>query len=473
MLHLAYVSLGDHRGHRRLWLEGRKLEDAGFRPAMRYDADIDATRGIVRLIQREDGGRMVAQRQREGQGPRPIIDLANAVLDRALGHFKRARVAYRPGEIEIAIHPFDRFGQTREAKLAEVRREGHVRTGGVCVGAGILDQAIHAGLEEAGLHPHSAFAVEIDERYQDLMLERNGALSGTCSVLGSLDEIEPSTLPPIDVLIAGLPCTAASLSGRAKKGAGVPERDEDVGHLIVPFLGLIRHAAPVAVVLENVLPYRHTASYEMAKTTLRRFGYRLHEAELSGPAFGAMERRDRLCLLAVDPSLPVDLLEGLIDTAGGAGDGRTMADILNTVEEDDPRWRDVSYLARKEERDLAGGRNFRRQLVDGADRSIGVIGRGYWKWRSTEPMVPHPSKPTHARLLSPAEHARCKGIDEGLVEGAVPTTAHEVLGQAVIPAAFRAVGAALGRALRRVCDTPKPHTADLPLFASRPVSAAA
>ena len=470
MLHLAYVSLGEHRGHRRLWLEGRRLEDAGFGPATRYAAILDAAAGRIRLVARPDGDRMVSQRQREGGVCRPIVDLANALLDRVLGDRRRARVAYAPGEIEITIHHLDRRAEARAAKLALVRESGVVRTGGICSGAGILDAAIHDGLADAGLDARPAYAVEIDPRYSDILLENNRSLGGVRSVVANLDEIEPETLPAIDCLVASLPCVAASLAGRAKKGAGVPERDPDAGHLIVPFLALVREAMPVAVIFENVLPYRHTASFHIAETTLQRLGYRLHETELWGTDFGAMEKRGRLCLVAVDPALPEDFLDDIVPRAMEAT--RTLADILDEEPPESEKWRDVSYLAAKEVRNLEDGHNFRRQLVDPSDREIGVIGRQYWKWRSTEPMVPHPTKPNFARLLTPAEHARVKGIDEAMVDGVVWTTAHEVLGQSIIPAAFRAVGAALGRAMGRVREA----TADpdaLPLFAGLSKKAAA
>jgi DNA (cytosine-5)-methyltransferase 1 len=460
-LHLAYVSLGDHRGHRRLWLEGRHLEDAGFTPATRYVAVLDAAVGRLRLVRSLDGDRMVSQRQREGGDVRPIIDIANAFLDRVLGDRRRARVQFSDGEIEITIHHLDRKAERRAAKAERLRSGGEVRTGGICVGVGVLDAAIHEGLEEAGLSARSVFAVEIDPRYQAAMLANNRRMGGTCSVLGNLDEVEPEILPECDVLLAGIPCTAASLAGRAKKGAGVPERDEDVGHLIVSFLEVVKASMPVAVVLENVVPYKHTASYHIAMTALSRLGYRLHEAELDGVEFGAMERRKRLCLLAVDPSLPEDVLEGV---SYPPASGKTMGDILEVVPEDDERWKDISYLVAKETRDLEDGHNFRRQLVAPEDSSVGVVGRQYWKWRSTEPMVAHPHKPNFARLLSPREHAAVKGVDPGLVSNLPWTTAHEVLGQGVIPAAFRSIGVALGRGILSA-RSDRPSSPDLPLFA--------
>ena len=461
MLHLAYVSLGDHRGHRRLWLEGRHLEDAGFTPATRYVAVLDAAAGRLRLVRSHEGDRMVSQRQRDGEGARPIIDIANAFLDRVLGDRRRARVAFKDGEIEITVHHLDRRAEIRSAKLSRLHEGGEVRTGGICVGVGVLDAAVHDGLKNAGLSVRSAFAVEMDPRYQGAMLANNRRMDGTCSVLGNLDEVEPEILPECDVLLAGIPCTAASLAGRAKKGAGTPERDEDVGHLIVAFLDLVKAAMPVAVLLENVVPYKHTASYHIAKTMLGRLGYRLHEAELDGVAFGAMERRKRLCLLAVDPALPEDFMDR-VSYEGPTT--KTMAEVLEDVPEDDERWKDISYLMAKETRDLADGHNFRRQLVSPEDTSVGVVGRQYWKWRSTEPMVPHPHKPNFARLLSPREHAAVKGADAGLVANLPWTTAHEVLGQGVIPAAFRAIGAALGGAMMSA-RTDRPPCADLPLFA--------
>lgn len=445
-LHIAYCTLGEHRGASRLWLEGRKVEDAGFLPSERYAAVLDAEAGSVRLVRRRDGDRAVSKRERPGRPATPIIDVCSAFIDKVLGRNVRARVVYRRDEIEISIHHYDRMAMERRAKVEGIRSSREVRIGSVCTGAGILDAAIHSGIEAAGLTPRPAFGVEIEARYQEAMLANNRALDGICSVLGSLDEIEPSILPEIDVLAGGLPCTAASLAGRAKKGAGVVERDEKVGHLVMAFIELVKASNPVAVVLENVVPYKGTASYFMAVAMLGRLGYSVRERDLHGTDFGSIERRVRMCLVAVDPSVEDGSEEGVFSNLLPEGlEAPRLGDVLEEVAPDADAWKDLTYLQVKEERDIAKGSGFRRQLVGPEDSVVGVIGRGYAKYRSSEPMIPHPTLENHARLLTPSEHAKVKGIDPALVAGLPSTVAHEVLGQSVVPAAFHAVASNLGR----------------------------
>lgn len=79
--------------------------------------------------------------------------------------------------------------------------------------------------------------------------------------------------------------------------------------------------------------------------------------------------------------------------------------------------------------------------------SVGTIGRGYSKARSTEPFLAHPVDQGLSRLFTAVEHARLKGIPESLVAGVSETTAHEILGQSVIYPVFEAVGKAIGQSL--------------------------
>jgi DNA (cytosine-5)-methyltransferase 1 len=88
------------------------------------------------------------------------------------------------------------------------------------------------------------------------------------------------------------------------------------------------------------------------------------------------------------------------------------------------------YLAEKAVRDLAAGKGFKRQLIDGSEDRCGTIGRFYAKKRSTEPFVVNAEG--LERLFTPLEHARVKSIPEHLIaSGISKTTAHEILGQSV------------------------------------------
>lgn len=131
-----------------------------------------------------------------------------------------------------------------------------------------------------------------------------------------------------------------------------------------------------------------------------------------------------------------------------------LAEILEDIPTDDPRWRSHAAHAAKTASAIAGdGRNFKLQLVGHEDTSIGTIGRGYSKDRTTEAHIHHQRDPSRSRLLTVTEHARAKGVPERLVEGLGFTTGHEILGQAIAYPPFVTLGRRIADALRVWADT--------------------
>lgn len=124
-----------------------------------------------------------------------------------------------------------------------------------------------------------------------------------------------------------------------------------------------------------------------------------------------------------------------------------LGDVLEAVPLDDERYRTYAYLDTKAKRDRANGNNFAQKILTPEADSVGTIGRGYSKARSTEPLLVHPTNPNLKRLLTPVEHARVKTVPEHLVKRLSNTVAHEVLGQSVVHSAFVAVGLLVGNAL--------------------------
>ena len=53
---VSYVTAGEHRGKRRLWMEGMRLERAGFVPGARYVVSLDLDRRRLTLSIDPDGG---------------------------------------------------------------------------------------------------------------------------------------------------------------------------------------------------------------------------------------------------------------------------------------------------------------------------------------------------------------------------------------------------------------------------------
>jgi DNA (cytosine-5)-methyltransferase 1 len=374
----------------------------------------------------------------------PVIDAVGREIGQTFGAGTRVRVLFQPGRIRIIVHPSDAAQAERAARLADkIARGEAIDTGAVCFGAGILDAAIHDGLAQSGIAAHLRFAVDIDgDALEHAMAHNPVWRDDTISVTDDVALVDPSTLPRVDMLIAGLICTAASRPGRAKQRSLDRELRHPEGHEGgSAFVHLIRFIAalnPAIVLLENVPLYASTAGYAALLTTLRTLGYSLSETVVASPAWGCIENRERLVMVATTGAAVS--LDGLAPNIAPG----PLAGVLEPMADDDIRWRSHLHQQAYVARDLAAGSNFRLQLVDTATTKIGTIGRGYSRDRRTEPHIMHPTDPHRSRLLTVTEHARVKRIPEHLVAGLGHMRGHQVLGQSIAYPPFVSVGQRVG-----------------------------
>ena len=202
-----------------------------------------------------------------------------------------------------------------------------------------------------------------------------------------------------------------------------------------------------AIVLENVELYANTASAMILRSQLRDMGYVCHEVVLRGSEFGSLEERVRWCLVAITKGIELDLQQ----LAPVAREVKRVADILDpTVGLDSDRWRPMAYLKAKSERDLEKGSNFQMQVVSADDTKVPTLRKGYFKGGSTDPLLEHPEKPGLLRKFNVVEHSRIKGTPAHLVSGLSESIAHQVLGQGIVYAPFRALARRLGQALKSI-----------------------
>lgn len=436
-LHLAYLRMGLHKGARRLWLEGRRLVDVGFVRGVRYQAAV--TNGALHLRLSPQGNRVVS-----GKGQRPVVDL----LTRELGDVERVEVRFLQGEVLVTVHPLDRARLARLERLnARLQAGEPVRLGSLSHGGGVASEAVLRGLQGVGLPAQLGFALDIDPEYLEQSLNHNpiwALYPGGVSVEADLGEVDEGALPLVEILEAGLPCVAASRAGRSKKGLRRPEEDLQVADLAAAFLDVVRATQPAVVLLENVPEYADSASADLIRRRLGRWGYELHEQVVEGLAW-SLENRRRWILVALTRGLELDLGQ-LLQASGDRP--ATLGEVLDEVPLDDPSWRTFAHLAAKERRDLAKGNGFLTQLVTPESTRVPTLRRGYQKGGSTDPRVKHPTRPGYSRLLTPGEHARIKGIPPQLVEGISNKRAHQILGQSVIAPKFVAIGKLLGQAVK-------------------------
>jgi DNA (cytosine-5)-methyltransferase 1 len=432
-LHLAHHTLGTHRGAKRVWLEGKRLADAGFLHGVRYQ--VVAQGDALQLRLTPAGDHTVS-----GSEKRPVVDLHPEQLLASLGAVERVEVRFCKRQVLISILPIDRAAAERLVRLNSRLAGGQrLRLGSLCHGGGVASDAILRGLGNAQL----SWAVEQDGGYIEQSLEHGPAARGAVTVEADLGDVDPTDLDQVEILEAGLPCTAASRAGRAKKGITRPEDQADLADLAVAFLEVIRATQPAVIVLENVPEYASSATADIIRARLRRFGYEIHETRLDGAEW-ALEARQRWLLVAVTRGLD-------FDPASLVPSGDRPAALGEVLDRRTPAaaWRSTAGLEAKAAKDKALGRGFsrgRKQLTPEAT-SVPTLRRGYQKGGSCDVRLAHPTRANTARLFSAAEHARIKGIDPHLVSGLSEKRAHEVLGQSVIAPAFRALGAALREAL--------------------------
>lgn len=447
----AYLikKIGENKGAPRVWLEGKYLTYYGFLPGKKYDIDVNGT--TLRLTLREDGMRVISLKERNSSQV-PVIDINNRELLSVFQGLRAIRVILRENAIYILPLASEvRKKERIERVLQKLKQGDPLVCNSISHGGGVLSRALHEGLKEEGLAAECGCAVEIREELLEQSLSQNPFWTERSRFVAAplqefaFDEWAQSQQQTADIVEAGLPCSGASRAGRSKNKISMPEEHPDVGHLLVGALRLVAKWNPLILVVENVAEYSASASAAILRNQLRDFGYRVEERILNGANFNELEHRKRWCLLAVTEGIQFSFDELEMPEKRE----RHLREILDEVSEDDPRWSEYGYLAKKWERDAAAGKNFAPQLFTPADTRIGTITKGYQKVRSTDPMVAHPSNSNLKRLLTPQEHARAKGIPEDITEGLCLTTAHELLGQSICYAPFKAIGRLIARVLKR------------------------
>lgn len=450
---LVYPKLGENKGRKRLWLEGRKLERAGIAPGMRYAIVWDRESRTVTLdFTASETDRKVSKRSRNGR-EMPIIDIVGSDLEEALGAgLQRAKVTIESSRIVVEVHPDDEAARERLDRLISRVRNGEpLQTGSLAHGGGILDHAIHTGLKDEGIEAKLAFAVEIEDQVIEAAARNNPIWDeDTLLVQGGMQEVVTEDLPQVDILVAGIPCTGASKAGKAKNHNKETEHHEKAGALFVSFLQIVQKTNPGIVVLENVTDYAHSVSAHVIRTTLETWGYNVHETIMDGNQMGAIEDRRRLCMVGISPQISL-ALEKLIPVRAKE---EKLSEILEDIGPDSPLWRPYAHLSAKMLRDIEKGNNFKLNIVTPEAEKIGALGAGYYKIRPTEAKIAHPTDPKLIRQLTPAEHAAAKTVPPELVKDLTWTLAHSILGNSVTHAAWQSLGRLMARSVKDVAFGP-------------------
>lgn len=468
---ITYTRVGNAKGSPRLWLESMKLASCGFTPGTRYTVTLDLDTRRVILRADAAGDRIVSSRKRtlaSGEEKlRPIIDIANASLRDAFDDGQRIRAILCHGEITFDLHPMEAARMEREGRTRKNLADGHVREATLCTGGGVSTLALKEGLAQAGVHAVVDWVVDREGRYLDVALENNPAITSETRLYeASLEEVDLCALTPVDVLQVSLPCTGHSNSGKAKRKLSCAEEHPTDALAVYGLLRILEAVQPSIVVSENVTNAMDSASYAIVRSYLLAQGYDITERVLTGADAGTTEHRDRWWFAAVSTGLNGAAfdLEALLPEPVQY---QSLAELLEDVPHDSPSWKEYAYLDAKAARDAAAGKGFARQLVTPESVKVGTLGRGYAKARGTEAFLIREDK--KQRLLTPVEHARVKGIPEGLVVNTSATLAHEILGQSILFPHAVAIGRAIGMHLNALANNVIEVVADTFVSANKPL----
>ena len=444
-LQISYLKISDHRNGKRVWLQGLRLEEAGYEIGSMYSRTHDKANRKVTIV-KSDCGKNKVSRKKIGDRFYPVIDTVSQDIAEIFSDVDRVQVIVTETCISIELHHLDQKRIEREKRLEDtIRSRRPLPMASMAHGAGILDYYLHKGLEDENIRSGLIWAVEPDNTYLQTSLNNNPIWSYECEVIeGRIEDIDQHQLKSPLVLIAGLPCTGASKSGRSKNKLTFAEQHESAGTAFIGYLMAIGKLSPAICFLENVPEYTSTVSMHMIRETLKDWKYRVHEI-IVNRELGAFEDRKRLCMVAVSEGIDFEF-----DLQPVRQREQTLGEILDDIPADSPLWNPCVYLDEKQVRDKKEGKGFSIQLVDENSLKVGTIGRSYCKWRSTEPLVAnHPTDPGLKRLLTVDEVSKVKTIDKMLVEGMSRNKQIEMMGQSVLGVAFRAVGRNLGKCLNR------------------------
>jgi len=423
----SYLTVGENKGRKRVWLQGLKLEEAGFTKGVPYRVDYDIDSGFIELSLDEHGNRSVSGRSKDSKVT-PIVEICNSTLIEVTHDAEKVRVDFSVGYIRISIHHHISKQAEREQRLLDNLKKGVIKEGSVCTGGGVASLAVKQGFKENGIKSSLEWVVDRERKYLQVACDNNPVITeDTVLFEASLEELEPELLSPVDFLQFSLSCCPHGKQGKAKNKNKIAESHKTDATGVLGFMRTVEAVNPSVLLSENVIPAKNSATYELIKGMLRLLGYVIHEIDLNGEQAGTIENRNRYWFIAVSSGLPHLDLKQLPFYKRVY---EKLGDVLEPVAEDDDSWSDNTYLKTKALKDKLAGKNFKRELVNEDTTSVKCIGRGYARKRSTECyLVREDGK---ERLLTPVEHARVKGVPEYLISGVPKTTAHEVLGQSIL-----------------------------------------
>ncbi len=111
---------------------------------------------------------------------------------------------------------------------------------------------------------------------------------------GDITKVDEKTIPNHDILCAGFPCQAFSISGK-QRGF-----EDSRGTLFFDIARIIKEKKPKIVFMENVKNFAthdNGKTIEVVKKTMEKLGYSFHQKVLNSVDYGIPQKRERIYMV--------------------------------------------------------------------------------------------------------------------------------------------------------------------------------
>lgn len=274
-------------------------------------------------------------------------------------------------------------------------------------------------------------------------------------VAGDITQLDPSTIPDHDLLLAGFPCQPFSIAGVSKKNAlGIPHgfACEAQGTLFFNTANIIRVKRPYAFLLENVknlISHDKGNTFKVIKKTLEEdLGYTIFPLVIDAKGF-VPQHRERIYIVGFDNSNPgfswkdfifpqtATRLQSILHPEDGTETGefdRMKGYIVGergVVNEkytlSDKLW---GYLQNYATKHRARGNGFGFGLVTPEEQYTRTLSARYYK-DGSEILVSR-GENANPRRLTPRECARLMGFPDSFIVPVSDTQAYKQFGNSVV-----------------------------------------
>lgn len=168
-----------------------------------------------------------------------------------------------------------------------------------CTGVGMLDEAVRLGCDYFGRHARTALYCEWESYAAAVLLARmeDASLEPAPIYCGDLADFDSEPFAGrVDLLTAGFPCQPWSCAGQQRGIADERWLWDDLHRIIV-------QVQPALVFLENVPGLVSGGGLHHVLGSLAKGGFNAEWLCLSAASVGASHRRERVFILAYDPSV--------------------------------------------------------------------------------------------------------------------------------------------------------------------------